>query len=316
MVRDVGESLPLYLHGTHESPILPKVLLRGPLLSKLRYEELKCPRTIINLRFEPDDVSHLGGDASLVRVCHYPMQNKSNVYETQSPAVRSWLADVLRLFETPVELPILIHCKRGRDRTGVVVAVMLMVFGVPIDAIREEFLLTDDARREDLQRTFDGIKARGGIDRYFEGMLDLEAIRNQLSWTHLRSTCQQLYKDAWLAVKRKEDPQHACHSLLMACESGLKLKHDDVGMHAAKGWALVHLGRHKDAHQILTEGLGLAASIKVREDIVKMMETQMEKLRADSELCTEKSLKQFSPSEQEQSAGLSQEKSESLANSC
>merc|ERR1712190_279051 len=101
-----------------------------------------------------------------------------------------------RLFESHADLPVLIHCKHGRDRTGVVVAVLMMILDLPRHAIMEEFLLTDGADASDLQRTFSGIKERGGIDKYFEGMLELEAIRTHLSWTHVKGMRRQLFKDA------------------------------------------------------------------------------------------------------------------------
>merc|ERR1712232_730551 len=152
IIRDLGLSIAPFL-GSAEPPILSNVLLRGPLLGRRTYEQLGCPRTIINLRYEPDEVSLLR-DPSLVRLCHCRMGNKSNVYDTQSSEVRTWLGNVFRLFETPVDLPILIHCKHGRDRTGVAVAVLLMILGVPREAIMEDFLLTDGAEVKDLQRTF------------------------------------------------------------------------------------------------------------------------------------------------------------------
>ncbi|KAK6832932.1 hypothetical protein PG995_012710 [Apiospora arundinis] len=39
-------------------------------------------------------------------------------------------------------LPILIHCTQGKDRTGLVVALVLMVLGVPLEAISHDYLLT------------------------------------------------------------------------------------------------------------------------------------------------------------------------------
>lgn len=271
-VRDVGLSIVPFLDNI-DVPITSNALLRGPLIANRKYEQLGCPRTIINLRFEPDDVSHLR-DPSLVRVFHYRMGNKSNVYDTQSPDVRTWPGNVFRLFENHVDLPVLVHCKHGRDRTGVVVAVLLMILGVPRDAIMQEFLLTDGSESHDLQRTFAGVKERGGVDKYFEGIVDLEAVRRQLSWTHIKSIRQQFFKDASLAIKRKEDPRFSYESLLEACELGLKLKPDDAGMYAGLGWALARLGRHNEAHQAFTQGLCLAASCNAKAEMVKMMQDE------------------------------------------
>lgn len=277
--RDIGLSIVPFMDGD-ESPIPSNVLLRGPLLANRTYEQLGCAKSIINLRYEPDDVSHLR-DPSLVCLYHYRMGNKSNVYDTQSQEVRTWLANVFRLFESPVDLPILIHCKHGRDRTGVAVAVLLMILGVPRNAIVEEFLLTDGAKVKDLQRTFAGIKELGGVDKYFEGMLDLEAIRGRLSWTHAKGMRRELFKEASLAIKRKEDPRSSCQMLLDACECGLKLKPEDAEMCAGLGWALVHLGRRSEAHQAFTMGLRLAACCDVKEPVVKMMLSEMQKLKIE-----------------------------------
>jgi hypothetical protein len=107
------------------------------------------------------------------------MANKSNVYDTRTSDVRTWLANIFRKFETDVELPILVHCKAGRDRTGVVVAVLLLMLGVPKEAIMEEFLEAggENARSSDLQRSFDGIVNQGGVDKYFEGLIDVNVVR-------------------------------------------------------------------------------------------------------------------------------------------
>merc|ERR1712228_1149429 len=144
----------------------------------------------------------------------------------------------------------------------------------------EEFLLTDGADVKDLQRTFAGIKEVGGIEKYFEGMLDLEAIRGHLSWTHVKGMRRQLFKEAALAIRRKEDPMSSCQLLLEACERGLKLKSDDAELYAALGWALVRLDRHSEANQAFTEGLRLAACCNVKEPVVEMMMREMETLQS------------------------------------
>lgn len=278
-VRDIASSVAPFLGGD-ESPILPNVLLRGPLLARRTYEQLGRPRTIVNLRMEPDDVSHLA-DPSLVRLCHYKMGNKSNVYDTQSHEVRTWLANILRLFERHIDLPVLIHCKHGRDRTGVVVAVLLMILGVPRHAIMEDFLLTDGADASNLHRTFAGIKERGGVGNYFESMLNLEAIRTHLSWTHVKDMRRQLFKDAMRTSKHHDHITHYCRLMVEACECGLKLKPEDAEMFAGLGWALVRLRRHGEARQAFINGLRLAASGDVKEAIVKMMKNEMETLPPD-----------------------------------
>lgn len=146
----------------------------------------------------------------------------------------------------------------------------------------EEFLLSDGAERQDLQRVFAGVKERGGVDKYFEGMIDLEAIRRQLSRTHLKSLRRSCFKEASLAIKRKADSCQSCQSLLEACECGLKLNSEDAEMYAGLGWALVRLGRHDEARQALSDGLRFAASWNAKAEIVKMMEDEMKALKIEA----------------------------------
>ncbi|KAK8017654.1 tyrosine serine phosphatase [Apiospora rasikravindrae] len=46
-------------------------------------------------------------------------------------------------------LPILVHCTQGKDRTGLIVALVLMVLGVPLEAVSHDYLLTQKALEAD-----------------------------------------------------------------------------------------------------------------------------------------------------------------------
>ncbi|KAK8067188.1 protein-tyrosine phosphatase-like protein [Apiospora hydei] len=46
-------------------------------------------------------------------------------------------------------LPILVHCTQGKDRTGLIVALVLMTLGVPLEAISHDYLLTQQALEAD-----------------------------------------------------------------------------------------------------------------------------------------------------------------------
>lgn len=57
-------------------------------------------------------------------------------------------ADVYRHFFARLaagDLPLLIHCTAGKDRTGIAIAFLLELLDVPRDAIEADFLLTDRA---------------------------------------------------------------------------------------------------------------------------------------------------------------------------
>ena len=55
------------------------------------------------------------------------------------------IASVLKTYIQPGGLPSLVHCSHGKDRTGLVVALVLMVLGVPLNAIDKDYRLSDGA---------------------------------------------------------------------------------------------------------------------------------------------------------------------------
>jgi protein-tyrosine phosphatase len=50
---------------------------------------------------------------------------------------------VLEMLARPATPPVLIHCTAGKDRTGVVIALLLSLVDVPNETIVEDYLLTD-----------------------------------------------------------------------------------------------------------------------------------------------------------------------------
>lgn len=55
------------------------------------------------------------------------------------------ISQALRAFLRPASLPLLVHCTQGKDRTGLTVAMCLLVLHVPLDAITHDYLLTQAA---------------------------------------------------------------------------------------------------------------------------------------------------------------------------
>jgi len=64
-------------------------------------------------------------------------------YETYVIDYRKQIALIVRDLAEPGELPALIHCVHGKDRTGLVIATILEVLGVPKDIIMQDYLLTN-----------------------------------------------------------------------------------------------------------------------------------------------------------------------------
>ncbi|KAL8409605.1 hypothetical protein RB594_007886 [Gaeumannomyces avenae] len=54
------------------------------------------------------------------------------------------VAEALHSLLRLAALPIMIHCTQGKDRTGLVVALVLMILGVPLAAVDHDYALSDD----------------------------------------------------------------------------------------------------------------------------------------------------------------------------
>eukprot|EP01120_Amphizonella_sp_Union-15-10_P013265 TRINITY_DN6135_c0_g1_i1.p1 TRINITY_DN6135_c0_g1~~TRINITY_DN6135_c0_g1_i1.p1 ORF type:complete len:135 (-),score=18.33 TRINITY_DN6135_c0_g1_i1:48-452(-) len=107
------------------------------------------------------------------------LPNDIDKYKTRLPKVRLWLNEIINLCgEIPPDgFPIMFHCARGKDRTGIVVAVILLVLGFPVDLIEEEFLISSGTRREDIKGALEPIEKN--VANYFR-KIDLEKFRKNV----------------------------------------------------------------------------------------------------------------------------------------
>ena len=92
--------------------------------------------------------------------------------------MRRWLNAVATVIAEAPGVPILVHCASGKDRTGVVVAVLLLTLGAPREVIVEEYLLSDGGvERAWIEQALDGV---GDVGRYLD-RVDLGRVRGKLA---------------------------------------------------------------------------------------------------------------------------------------
>jgi hypothetical protein len=161
------------------SKVADGVLFRGPPLSALT--EAGCAgvaelgiRSVIDLRVEsevsakPDDACVLN-EAQLVAA---PLPVPYNVSAADYIAVLDASESILRVFEVlgdEARYPVYFHCTWGRDRTGILAAVVLLALGATPDAIMDDYMVSDEtvgAFPASLRAALDEIASRGGIDAY------------------------------------------------------------------------------------------------------------------------------------------------------
>jgi protein-tyrosine phosphatase len=160
-LRDVAEFVNL-IAGQELLPT--RRLLRGGLIDYVRSaDDLLNPATIINLRVTHDANTFGAG------YCHCPAPNDQERYVTTSPEVRRWLTEVIGLFELPdLAYPVMIHCRSGKDRTGIVVGSLLRILGIPDEIIIEEYLLSEGKLYKDL--FLGSLAGIGDPAAYFKGI--------------------------------------------------------------------------------------------------------------------------------------------------
>lgn len=54
------------------------------------------------------------------------------------------LATLFHLFSSSTTYPTLIHCTQGKDRTGIVIALLLFLLDVPMEAINHDYRLSEE----------------------------------------------------------------------------------------------------------------------------------------------------------------------------
>jgi protein-tyrosine phosphatase len=168
--RDVGE----FVNWLAGEKLLPenKLFRGGKTDSVDSPAEIGNPKTIINLR-QGHDLNDFG-----VACYHFPLENKVEKYHTGQKQVRNWLNRIVQLFERDdLQYPVLVHCLSGKDRTGIVIAALLLVLNVKPEIIIKEYMLSQgDVSETLIQTAITGIAGRAD---YFH-KVNLDKVRVNL----------------------------------------------------------------------------------------------------------------------------------------
>ncbi len=82
---------------------------------------------------------------------------------------RAALRGVFGILADARRCPVVIHCRGGTDRTGMLMAVLLSAVGVDRDAVSRDYLLSyGHTKPEYLEETFRAIESAGGLSAYLE----------------------------------------------------------------------------------------------------------------------------------------------------
>ena len=158
-------------------------------------------RTVIDLRTDDEVIAAPSAlDDAGVRSFHIPVFDAAAIgrLPPELAAVYRYMIDdcgaaiasaIGRLCEDGA-LPGLVHCTAGKDRTGLVVALVLEVIGVPDEVIAADYALSDAYHDTGTARAISRIRAIGGIGRWLDlGALGAspQVIRDALARVRSRS---------------------------------------------------------------------------------------------------------------------------------
>jgi protein-tyrosine phosphatase len=169
-------------------------LFRGPPLAALSDEA--CAevaalqlRTVIDLRVDsevslkPDAPCALQGAQLVAAALPIPYNVSATDYIADLDASAS-IAVVFEVLGDPARYPVYFHCTWGRDRTGILAAVILRALGADDAAIMQDYLVSLDsvgAYPASLEAALAEIEARGGVEAYLAAAgvttSQLEALR-------------------------------------------------------------------------------------------------------------------------------------------
>jgi protein-tyrosine phosphatase len=190
--RDLG-GVPL-----EQGAVACRSLFRGPPLYGL--SSLGCDqvaslgiKTVIDMRqgFERDSKPNsdcVGADQVFAPLpIPYELSAENYLAVLNAPAV----ADIFRTFAKPDAYPIYFHCTWGRDRTGVIGALLLLALGASRDDVLAEYMLSEDsvgAYPYSLAAVLDELEARGGAEAF---LLELGLSEAEISALRERALAPQ-----------------------------------------------------------------------------------------------------------------------------
>ncbi len=72
---------------------------------------------------------------------------------------------LLKTIADPAKRPIVFHCSHGVHRTGTAAAILLSALGVPWETVRRDYLLSNDCRKEEIERRLAELRNQAAKNR-------------------------------------------------------------------------------------------------------------------------------------------------------
>ncbi|KAI8934444.1 hypothetical protein NX059_009176 [Plenodomus lindquistii] len=162
-IRSATERLHSLIPPSNYGAVVPGMIYRSSYPEKKNYEFLKDLKIKSIITLVPEPLSEEYKDfMDEAEIQHFHVHIRANKGDVRVESCE--MSRALRLIMDRTNHPILIHCNKGKHRTGCTVAVLRRIFGkMSLDAIREEY------------HTYAGVKARF-LDEVFFETFDLNLV--------------------------------------------------------------------------------------------------------------------------------------------
>lgn len=152
------------------------------------------PRGLVGL--SKDSLQFCQSEILQVRLSTYPIPLSSSTLLI--------LPQALEVYIDPQAYPILVHCTQGKDRSGLIIMIVLFILRVPVDAVKEDYILSGqgldrvrDSMMEEIreigmdekyilapgevvEEVWEFLQEGGGVDVYLDGIGFGESKRQKL----------------------------------------------------------------------------------------------------------------------------------------
>jgi len=81
-----------------------------------------------------------------------PPELNAEIHRMAIDQGREYYAELLRELARPESKPLVFHCSHGVHRTGTAAAILLSALGVPWETVREDYMLSNSYRAEEVER--------------------------------------------------------------------------------------------------------------------------------------------------------------------
>ena len=130
-------------------------------------------------------------DRSIDLASLHRLQDNGELYllVTEDAGYQARLIRCLEVIANPVNMPLVFHCSAGKDRTGVLAAILLSVLGVTDDDVIEDYALTASAMPAHLSRS----RKDADTAKFLDGLPDYMHQASPASMATFLSTLRRRY---------------------------------------------------------------------------------------------------------------------------